>query len=178
MSVEAHGYNTLIWFPLSSVVGDSLRRPNRLPTSQSQLAWIICVLDPCALFLLQFSSGLYAWRVQAGPQAASVKSGSQRHAVQRSGLPFRHKICEFGLMQSFKLALHVLSCQITDRSEAANSAVSSMEIKSGEPLVVQFGAPWMPGDISTHTHWWLLWTLHRDLFMTWLYIFFFCPSLV
>ena len=31
--------------------------------------------------------------------------------------------------------------QISDRSEAANTAVESMEIKSGEPLVVQFAAP-------------------------------------
>ena len=31
--------------------------------------------------------------------------------------------------------------QITDRSEAASSAVDSMEVKHGEPLVVQFAAP-------------------------------------
>ena len=31
--------------------------------------------------------------------------------------------------------------QITDRSEAASAAVESMEIKHGEPLVVQFAAP-------------------------------------
>ena len=31
--------------------------------------------------------------------------------------------------------------QITDRSEAASAALESMEIKHGEPLVVQFAAP-------------------------------------
>lgn len=31
--------------------------------------------------------------------------------------------------------------QITDRTEAADAAVQSMEIKGGEPLVVQFAAP-------------------------------------
>lgn len=34
-----------------------------------------------------------------------------------------------------------LFSQITDRSEAASSAVDSMEVKHGEPLVVQFAAP-------------------------------------
>ena len=34
-----------------------------------------------------------------------------------------------------------LSLQITDRSEAASVAVQSIEIKHGEPVVVQFAAP-------------------------------------
>ena len=33
------------------------------------------------------------------------------------------------------------SPQVTDRSEATAAAVESMEVKHGEPLVVQFAAP-------------------------------------
>lgn len=38
-------------------------------------------------------------------------------------------------------ALSTSSPQIMDRSEAASAAVDSMEVKHGEPLVVQFAAP-------------------------------------
>ena len=38
-------------------------------------------------------------------------------------------------------ALSTSSSQIMDRSEAASAAVDSMEVKHGEPLVVQFAAP-------------------------------------
>jgi len=38
-------------------------------------------------------------------------------------------------------ALSISSPQIMDRSEAASAAIDSMEVKHGEPLVVQFAAP-------------------------------------
>lgn len=51
----------------------------------------------------------------------------------------------FTFMQSLWFLYNYLHCdddfQISDRSEAASLAVESMEIKSGEPLVVQFSAP-------------------------------------
>ena len=45
------------------------------------------------------------------------------------------------LLQLLIIRVPFYAIQMEDRSEATNAAVHSMEVKHGEPLVVQFATP-------------------------------------